>query len=248
MWNEDIEMQGVRSGGLYIVSAALKRLNAKVYGCESDGEALASQTRACVHSEHLKAYEKGAVTGLDLSSNLKKPNDCAGCLEGKQHKLVLRRKEFRPQSRREVIHSDVSGRMGVKALGGAEYYVTFIDLYSGYITAFPISKKSDVLDKLQLFHPWFERKINCKIKTLQCDGGGDYIGCAGYLREHGIERLENPSYCPEVNRMAERASRSLMESARAMLCHSGLPKPFWEEAVAAAADICNFFLCQEMIT
>ena len=245
VWNQDcIEMQGVRSGGLYIVSAAPKKPSIKV-------AMVANKMKELWHHRLGHAYipsieqlaKKGAVTGLDLSSNIKKPNDCAGCLEGKQHKLVLRRKEFRSQSRGEVIHSDVSGRMAVKSLGGAEYYVTFIDEYSGYITVFPISRKSDVLDKLRLFRPWFERKYDCKIKTLQCDGGGEYIGCDGYLREHGIERPENPSYCPEVNGMAERANRSLMESARAMLRHSGLPKPFWAEAVVAAADIRNRFLC-----
>ena len=141
-----------------------------------------------------------------------------------------------------MTHSYGSVRMAAKSLGGADYYVTFV-AYSGYITVFPISKKSDVLDKLRPFHLWFEPKYDCKIKNVQYYGGGEYIGCDDCLREHGIGRPETPSHCPEVTEMVERANCSLTESAGAILRHSGLPKPFWAEAFAVAADIHNRFLC-----
>ncbi len=46
-------------------------------------------------------------------------------------------------------------------------------------------------------------------------------------------------YSPEQNGVAERMNRTLMESARTMLSHAGLPDSYWAEAVASAAYIRN---------
>ena len=186
---------------------------------------------------------KVAVVGLNLVGKEKSTRDCDGGATRKTHKLLLKKNYFRSERRGKIIHSDVGGFMSVESLGGSRYYVMFIDEYSRYVTVFSMAKKSEVLDKLKLFRPWFERKYDCKIKTLQCDRGGEYLACDDYLKRFGVERPRNPPYCPEVNGISERANRSLMESARAMMQHANLPKKFWAEAVATAADIRNRFLC-----
>lgn len=48
---------------------------------------------------------------------------------------------------------------------------------------------------------------------------------------------------PEQNGIAERTDRTIMECARAMLSHSGLPSCFWAEAVQKASEIRNRFFC-----
>ena len=45
--------------------------------------------------------------------------------------------------------------------------------------------------------------------------------------------------CPEQNGVAEKINRTLVESARAMIAHAGLPNCFWAEAVATAAYLRN---------
>jgi len=53
---------------------------------------------------------------------------CESCLKGKQQgsqsSLHSERKRYKPL---ELIHSDVCGKISSKQLGGAEYFVTFID-------------------------------------------------------------------------------------------------------------------------
>ena len=46
-------------------------------------------------------------------------------------------------------------------------------------------------------------------------------------------------YSPQQNGVAERMNRTLMESARAMIAHAGLPNSYWGEAVATAAYVRN---------
>ena len=46
-------------------------------------------------------------------------------------------------------------------------------------------------------------------------------------------------YTPKQNGLAERLNRTLMESARSMMCFAGLPNSYWGKAVVAAAYIRN---------
>ena len=46
-------------------------------------------------------------------------------------------------------------------------------------------------------------------------------------------------HSPQQNGVAERMNRTLMESARSMLTHEGLPDRYWAEAVATAAYVRN---------
>ena len=107
----------------------------------------------------------------------------------------------------------------------------------------PIKAKDEVLEVLKKFHPWFVRKYECSIKRLHCDGGGEYIACDKYLEAHGIERDDIPPYTPELNGMAERMNRTLMESALSTMFHANIPMEFWAEAFVHAADIRNRFIC-----
>lgn len=57
-----------------------------------------------------------------------------------------------------------------------------------------------------------------------------------------MERNLIPPYTSELNGIAEGASCTLVESARAVLYHGKIPMRFWAEAVAHAAYIRNRFL------
>lgn len=131
--------------------------------------------------------------------------------------------------------------MASQSLGGAEYFVNFIEEYSDYTIVQQIKKKSEVLHAFKQFHRWFERLYSCTVKRLVCDNGGEYLACQSYLDEVGIVRVPHPPYTPELNGVAERANRTLMESACSILYHAKMPPAFWAEAVVQSADIRNRF-------
>lgn len=119
-----------------------------------------------------------------------------------------------------MIHSDVCGPMSVSSLGGSKYFVTFIDEYSGYVNVVPICKKSDVHSNFKKYQVWLERRYDCVMKLLYCDGGGEYKALDSYLELQGIERMRLPPYSPQQNGMAERANKTLIECAKSILFHA----------------------------
>ena len=61
---------------------------------------------------------------------------CESCLEGKHRRspfpLQIERMSLQPL---ELVHTDVCGKLSVKSLSGAEYFVTFIDDKTRYVCA-----------------------------------------------------------------------------------------------------------------
>ena len=76
---------------------------------------------------------------------------CESCLEGKMTKRPFTGKGLRAKEPLELIHSDVCGPMNVKARGGYEYYVTFIDDYSRYGYVYLMQRKSETFEKFKEF-------------------------------------------------------------------------------------------------
>ncbi|GJZ97748.1 putative RNA-directed DNA polymerase [Tanacetum coccineum] len=64
------------------------------------------------------------------------------------------------------------------------------------------------------------------------DNGGEYIGpFDAYCREHGIQHQKTPPKTPQLNGLAERMNRTLVERVRCLLSHAGLPASFWGKAL-----------------
>ena len=76
---------------------------------------------------------------------------------------------------------------------------------------------------------------------LRTDNGGEYMSAEfkTYLKSKGIRHQLSVPHSPEQNGVAERMNRTLIESARSMIAHAGLPNCYWAEAVATAAYVRN---------
>ena len=196
---------------------------------------------------HLNGKQLNALVGKGLVSGVKVPSIsklsfCEGCVEGK-----MQRKPFKSvahqqsKEKLELIHSDVCGPLQVESVGGSRYFVTFIDDYSHCVAVYFLKHKSEVLDKFKQFAAMVMNECDKPIKKLRTDNGGEYVSkeFQDYLLSKGIEHQLTIPHTPQQNGVAERQNRTLMESARAMLSHSGLPNKFWAEAVATAAYLKN---------
>ncbi|GJR91241.1 retrovirus-related pol polyprotein from transposon TNT 1-94 [Tanacetum coccineum] len=165
---------------------------------------------------------------------------CEYCVISKQHRLKFKTSNSRSVYVLELVHSDV-WQAPVQSLGGAKYFVSFIDDYSRRCWVYPIKKKSDVFEVFKVYKARVELDSGKKIKCLRTDNGGEYTGDEfdTFCRQEGIKRQFTTAYTPQQNGVAERMNRTLLERARAMLATASLGKSFWAEAVNTACYVIN---------
>ena len=140
-----------------------------------------------------------------------------------------------------LVHSDVCGPMQTQSIGGAKYFVTFIDDYTRCCAVYFMKHKSEVLDKFKEFEVTTSNDAGRAIGTLRTDNGGEYLSSAfqNYLKEKGIRHELTVPHSPQQNGVSERMNRTLVESARSMIAHAGLSNIFWAEAISAAVYVRN---------
>ncbi|KAL5567144.1 hypothetical protein UlMin_030308 [Ulmus minor] len=97
----------------------------------------------------------------------------------------------------ELVHSDVCGPMSVKAQGGYEYYVTFIDDYSRYGYVYLMHRKSETFDKFKEFRAEVDKQLGCHAhvldkKSTKLDSRSEVCMFVGYPRETKGGYFYNP--------------------------------------------------------
>ena len=82
-----------------------------------------------------------------------------------------------------------------------------------------------MLDVFKQFHALIERQFPKTLKCIQTDNGDEYSGpFHKYCRQHGIQHQRTPPKTPQLNGLAERMNRTLVE--RGLLSQSQLQKSF----------------------
>ena len=184
---------------------------------------------------------KQLVSGISVSK-MKELSFCEGCVEGKIHRQSFQPVgEIRSTEKLQLVHSDVCGPMSTDSIGGRKYFVTFTDDYSRCCSVYFIKHKYEVFEKFKEFETATTTSSGQRIRRLRTDNGGEYVSkeFENYLKSREIFHEFTVPHSPEQNGVAERMNRTLVESARSMLSHAGLPKSFWAEAIATAAYIRN---------
>ncbi|RVW45213.1 Retrovirus-related Pol polyprotein from transposon TNT 1-94 [Vitis vinifera] len=166
---------------------------------------------------------------------------CESCLEGKMTKRPFSAKGERAKVPLEIIHTDVCGPLNVKARGGYEYFVTFINDYSRYRYVYLMQRKSEAFEKFKEFRAEAEKQLSKSIKTLRSDRGGEYLvyEFKDYLIENGILSQLTAPRTHQQNGVAERRNRTLLDMMRSMMSYSSLPTSFWGYALQTTVYILN---------
>ena len=180
------------------------------------------------------------VSGITFAS---KTNEigCEICAKCKIHALPFKRSETRETQVLGLIHSDICGPMNTESLGGAKYFVTFIDDYSRYTETTMLRNRSDALQAFKNFKKKVENETGQRIKKLRTDNGKEYLSnnFNKLLEEDGVSRQFTVEYTPQQNGVAERANRTLVEMARCIMLEADLPESLWAEAVNTATFLRN---------
>ena len=241
-WDENGKLRGMGS-----LADKLYQLDCEVV---STGYASVAQSRCDlwhqrlghVHESRLKkCVQNDFVRGIDIEK-ITELSFCEGCLAGKMcRKPFPTVGEIRSTRKLQLVHSNVCGPMQTQSIGGAKYFVTFIDDYTRCCAVYFMKHKSEVLDKFKEFEVTTTNDAGRAIGTLRTDNGGEYLSSAfqNYLKEKGIRHEMTVPHSPQQNGVSERMNRTLVESARSMIAHAGLSNIFWAEAISAAAYVRN---------
>ncbi len=83
--------------------------------------------------------------------------------------------------------------------------------------------------------------LNQQVKILRSDGGGEYSGSElkDWLAKAGIAHQVTPPYTPQLNGVAERANRTIVESARSQMYGRKVPLELWGLAIQCAVYVQN---------
>lgn len=187
-----------------------------------------------------KLADTNRVIGLD---NARMDNfTCEACCISKATKNACKRLKSR-QSKGicELIHSDLCGPMPVKSIGESRYFLTFTDDFSRSVTVMCIKSKEEVKDRVREYITRIERESDKRVKRFRTDNGLEFCNreLSTFFGSVGIKHERSNVETPQMNGVAERINRTLLDLTRSMLKSAQLPQKFWAEAVTTAAYIRN---------
>ena len=140
----------------------------------------------------------------------------------------------------DIIHCDL-WTSPITSKTGYKYYMVLIDNFSHFVWVYPLKYKSETFPTFTKFHQLILTQFHRKIKTFQCDLGGEFDNLAFKTFAQQNRMLFRFS-CPQnssQNGRAERMIRRLNDIIRALLIHANLPPSFWVEALHTATYLHN---------
>ncbi|KAK4403172.1 Retrovirus-related Pol polyprotein from transposon TNT 1-94 [Sesamum angolense] len=164
---------------------------------------------------------------------------CESCLKGKMTKKPFVGQSKLANGLLDLIHTNVCGPLNTEARGGLSYFITFIDDRSRYGYVYLMRYKSEAFVRFKEFRLEVENQTGRKIKTLRSDRGGEYLSgkFIDFLKENGIISQWTPPRMPQLNGVAERRNRTLLDMIRSMMSFTELPVSFWGYALERLLNI-----------
>ena len=230
--------------GLYRVTNVPKPLKSPVATAASKLMSINELHRKMGHVNYddlRKMVKDGMVVGIDLDFN-SKPDFCEACIKAKAtRKPFPKRSETKYLNYGDKVVADTWGPAKVESLGGKKYYHLFQDLASHEERVYFSRKKSEGFESYKTYEAWVNTQRGAKIRVFGSDRRGEFTSQIfdEHLEKKGTVRHLTVHDSPSSNGSAERANRTHLECAVAMLVSSGLPKSLWGEAVLHSVWIRN---------
>jgi hypothetical protein len=178
---------------------------------------------------------------LHVNSVSNKVPFCTHCVEGKHHQLPFTDSVSITTRPLELVHTDVWGPAPVTSCNGTRYYVSFIDDFTRFTWFFPLKYKSQVLESFKHFKSTMENILDCKIKILRSDCGGEYSNSEfqSFCSSAGILHQFSCPHTSQQNGVTERKHRHIVDMALTLISQSSLPLNLWPYAFSTAVFLIN---------
>ncbi|GHJ90073.1 hypothetical protein NliqN6_6475 [Naganishia liquefaciens] len=130
----------------------------------------------------------GLIEITDDNNTTFRTDQCDTCAISKTARQSFSDVSVRGSKPLELVHSDIAGPF-VPGEKGYKYYITFIDDYTGTLTALPMTDKTvnSTFSHFLNFKATMEKGWNSPIKIFRTDGGSEYKRRFGiFLNRNGI--------------------------------------------------------------
>lgn len=227
---------GNRYDGMFVINAKVDcSMKPMDVGCNR-------ADKCCVHVWHRKLAHRNLHDILAMKNHgleIAKcdcSDICESCIIEKMTRKPFPKKATPVDKPLDCVVSDICGPMPILSVGGFRYFLTFTDVFSKYCAVYLLKSKEEVKDKVIEHLEYWKNKYDKKVKIFRSDRGTEYMSekVQSYLRAEGIQFQCTVAYSPEQNGISERKNRTLVESCRAMLTESKMPREFWDEAILNA--------------
>ncbi|CAI7775870.1 unnamed protein product [Closterium sp. NIES-53] len=214
-------------------------------GDGANGRAKEIKSKKCssgggVRREH-QLVKNEMVVGIPVKGEPDEVLGCPTCMQAKFTRYPFSSSEVSAKAPLDEVVMDVVGPLNLGA-AGAEYFLTIVDVYTRMTWVYVLSKKSDVAETVKTdWLPMVERQQDRLVKAIRTDRGGEFLSkeFSLWLKKNGIRHSLTMPYSPAMNGIAERANRTISETACGLLIEAGLPDYFWPDAVRSACGAKN---------
>ena len=167
---------------------------------------------------------------------------CGSCLMGKQTRQTFPQStSYRATKILELIHGDLCGPISPSTSAGNRYVLVLIDDHSRYMWTSLLKEKGETFNKFKAFKSLVEKETGTHIQSFRTDRGGEFVSHEfnHFCNESGVKRYLTAPYTPQQNGVVERRNRTMMEMARSIMKHMGVPNYLWGEAVRHSTYLLN---------
>ncbi|CAI7867459.1 unnamed protein product, partial [Closterium sp. NIES-53] len=176
------------------------------------------------------------VAGIRVKGEPDEVLGCPTCMQAKFTRYPFSSSEATAKAPLDEVVMDVVGPLKLGA-AGAEYFLTIVDVYTRMTWVYVLSNKSDVAETVKTDSlPMVERQQDQLVKAIRTNRGGEFLSkkFSLWLKKDGIRHSLTMPYSPAMNGIAERANRTVTETARGLLVEAGRPDYFWPDAERSA--------------
>ncbi|CAI7826061.1 unnamed protein product [Closterium sp. NIES-54] len=176
------------------------------------------------------------VAGIRVKGEPDEVLGCPTCMQAKFTRYPFSSSEATAKAPLDEVVMDVVGPLELGA-AGADYFLTIVDVCTRMTWVYVLSKKSDMAETVKTdWLPMVERQQDRLVKAIRTNRGGEFLSKDSllWLKKNGIMHYLTMPYSPAMNGIAERANRTITETARGLLVEAGLPDYFWPDAVRSA--------------
>ena len=173
---------------------------------------------------------------------------CSACTEAAAVATSHKTARYEPSYVGRQVHGDVVGPFIKSAVGHLQWALIIVDDHSRYKHVYFLRTKDEAPAMIRKYVAEVNAVASAKagkpvkvVSHFNSDNAGEFLSRSftEFLDLESIKHTTCPPYVHQLNGVAERAIRSVMDLARTALAASGAPKSFWPYAVAHAVDILN---------